>query len=65
MNKNRVLSREIIVDKIWNNESEINTRTIDVHVKRLRSILKSHGIENSIETIRGAGYKLADEINFE
>ena len=65
MNKNRVLSREIIVDKIWNNESEIDVRTIDVHVKRLRSTLKSHGIENSIETIRGAGYKLSDEINFE
>lgn len=65
MNKNRVLSREIIVDKIWNNESEIDARTIDVHVKRLRSTLKSYGIENSIDTIRGAGYKLADEMNFE
>ena len=65
MNKNRVLSRVIIVDKIWKYESEIDTRTIDVHVKRLRSTLKLHGIEKSIETIRGAGYKLADEINFE
>ena len=65
MNKSRVLTREIIVDKIWHNESDIDARTIDVHIKRLRSTLKKCEIGNSIETIRGAGYKLADDSYFE
>lgn len=65
MNKSRVLTREIIVDKIWHNESDIDARTIDVHIKRLRSTLKKYEIGNSIETIRGAGYKLADDSYFE
>lgn len=64
-NQERVLTRESLVDKIWSNESEIDIRTIDVHVKRLRSQLLKLGIKNSVDTIRGSGYKLASENYFE
>ena len=64
-NNNRVLTREKIVNKIWGNETEIDSRTIDVHVKRLRASLKNNGLEETIETVRGSGYKLSESKYFE
>jgi two-component system phosphate regulon response regulator PhoB len=57
-NRNRVLTREHLLINVWNYESEIETRTIDTHVRRLREKL---GAEAAwIETIRGLGYRIAD-----
>lgn len=64
-NNNRVLTREKIVNKIWGNETEIDSRTIDVHIKRLRASLKNNGLEETIETVRGSGYKLSESKYFE
>ncbi len=64
-NNNRVLTREKIVNKIWGNETEIDSRTIDVHIKRLRGSLKNNGLEETIETVRGSGYKLSESKYFE
>jgi two-component system phosphate regulon response regulator PhoB len=64
-NKNRVLTREKIVNKIWGNETEIDSRTIDVHIKRLRASLKNNDLEETIETVRGSGYKLSESKYFE
>lgn len=55
-NKNMVLSREIIMNKVWGYEYYGDLRTVDTHVKRLRQKLKSEG--NLISTVRGSGYKL-------
>ena len=54
ININKVLTREILLEKIWGYEYSGDTRTVDVHIRRLR---KKIG-ENHIKTIRGLGYKL-------
>ncbi|MEK9771541.1 MAG: response regulator [Nitrosomonadales bacterium] len=59
-NNEKVLSRELIIDKIWKNESNIDDRTVDVHIKRLRAALKEVKLDKIIETIRGSGYKLIE-----
>jgi two-component system phosphate regulon response regulator PhoB len=60
-NTEKVLSRELIIDKIWKNDSSIDDRTVDVHIKRLREALKEVNLDKIIETIRGSGYKLIEK----
>ena len=49
-----------LLEKVWNIDAEITTRTVDTHVKRLREKLGSSG--DYIETVRGVGYRfLGDE----
>jgi two-component system alkaline phosphatase synthesis response regulator PhoP len=55
-NVNKVLTREILLEKIWGYEYTGDTRTVDVHIRRLR---KKIGQEH-IKTIRGLGYKLVN-----
>ena len=55
-NQNKVLTREILLEKIWGYEYTGDTRTVDVHIRRLR---KKIGREY-IKTIRGLGYKLVE-----
>lgn len=58
-NPDRVHSRLNLLDHVWGNESIIEERTIDVHIKRLRSALAVAQCENMVETIRGSGYRLS------
>lgn len=60
-NPDRVFSRNQILDKIWGNKSDIDDRTVDVHIKRLRDTLKISGQESLIKTIRGIGYRLSKD----
>ena len=60
-NIDRVYSRNQILDKIWGNKSEIDDRTVDVHIKRLRESLKQSGYNKLIQTVRGAGYRFSSE----
>jgi two-component system phosphate regulon response regulator PhoB len=53
----RVHSRSQLLDKVWGDHVFIEERTVDVHVKRLREALGEGGA--LIETVRGAGYRLA------
>ena len=55
----RVLSREVLLRDIWEYKNDIETRTVDMHVQRLRKKLLSS--ENSIVTVRGFGYKFIAE----
>lgn len=57
--KGRVQSREQLLSDVWGIDSEIVTRTVDTHVKRLRQKLGSTG--KYIETVRGLGYRLKEE----
>jgi two-component system phosphate regulon response regulator PhoB len=52
-----VLNREELVSKVWPAESDIELRTIDTHMRRLREKL---GEADSIETVRGFGYRIAE-----
>jgi two-component system phosphate regulon response regulator PhoB len=52
---NRVQTRAALLDAVWNIESELTTRTVDTHVKRLRT--KLGAARDHIETVRGVGYR--------
>jgi DNA-binding response OmpR family regulator len=57
-NKGQVLSREIILERIWGYESEVAPKTIDATVKLIRKKLHSFGKQDLLQSIRGVGYKL-------
>lgn len=54
----RVFSRDQLLDRVWGHDIYVDTRTVDVHIARLRKILKHQGGEDPIRTVRGAGYAL-------
>jgi DNA-binding response OmpR family regulator len=57
-NKNRVLSRDRLLERVWGYDRAIETRSVDVHVGRLRSKLGAAG--QQIETVVGLGYRFAE-----
>ncbi|WP_226621486.1 phosphate regulon transcriptional regulator PhoB [Alloyangia pacifica] len=54
----RVWSREQLLDRVWGRDIYVDTRTVDVHIGRLRKALGAHGGEDPLRTVRGAGYAL-------
>ncbi|MDD5944094.1 MAG: response regulator transcription factor [Clostridia bacterium] len=56
-NKNQVFTREQLLDKIWGYEYVGDSRTVDVHIKRIREKLNKEGDSWSIKTVHGVGYK--------
>jgi two-component system phosphate regulon response regulator PhoB len=54
----RVLSREQLLDRVWGRDIYVDTRTVDVHVGRLRKVLTQNGGDDPLRTVRGAGYAL-------
>ena len=61
-NPGRVFSRTRLIDAVWSHDSEIDARTVDVHVRRLRKALNDGGRPDLIRTVRSAGYSLDSEI---
>jgi two-component system phosphate regulon response regulator PhoB len=57
-NKQRVFSREQILNKIWPNQVNVELRTVDVHIRRLRKELNKNEEKDIIRTVRSAGYSL-------
>ena len=60
-NPNKLLSREQILNHVWGRNSYVEVRTVDVHILRLRKVLKKHNKDFLLKTIRGAGYKFVAE----
>ncbi len=54
----RVWSREQLLDRVWGRDIYVDTRTVDVHIGRLRKALMQHGGDDPLRTVRGAGYAL-------
>ena len=54
----RVLSRDQLLDYVWGQDIYVDTRTVDVHIGRLRKSLVENGHDDPIRTIRGVGYAL-------
>jgi two-component system phosphate regulon response regulator PhoB len=54
----RVWSREQLLDRVWGRDIYVDTRTVDVHIGRLRKALTIHGGTDPLRTVRGAGYAL-------
>ena len=58
-NKGKVLSRNVLLDKVWGYEYYGESRTVDVHIRYLRKKLEGNSSsEKYIKTIRGVGYKI-------
>jgi DNA-binding response OmpR family regulator len=57
-NKNRVVSRDRLLERVWGYERLVETRSVDVHVGRLRNKLEAAG--RQIETVIGLGYRFID-----
>ena len=54
----RVWSRDQLLDRVWGRDIYVDTRTVDVHVGRLRKALCQYGGDDPLRTVRGAGYSL-------
>ena len=54
----RVFSRSQLLDGVWGNDSEIELRTVDVHIRRLRQAITIKGADDPVRTVRSAGYSL-------
>lgn len=58
----RVWPREQLLDRVWGRDSDVDLRTVDVHIGRLRKALSVAGGTDVIRTVRGAGYALDKDI---
>ena len=54
----KVQTREMLLQKVWNYQSDIETRTVDTHMRRLRE--KLGGEASWLETVRGVGYRMVE-----
>ncbi|QMU57614.1 MAG: phosphate regulon transcriptional regulatory protein PhoB [Boseongicola sp.] len=54
----RVWTREQLLDRVWGRDIYVDTRTVDVHIGRLRKALGQYGGDDLLRTVRGAGYAL-------
>nr|WP_247714121.1 phosphate regulon transcriptional regulator PhoB [Qipengyuania xiamenensis] len=54
----RVFSRNQLLDGVWGTESDIELRTVDVHIRRLRKAIEVDGARDPVRTVRSAGYSL-------
>jgi phosphate regulon transcriptional regulator PhoB len=59
--KGKVFSRDQILDAVWKGESFVESRTVDVHIRRLRAELDKADVGSAVETVRGVGYRFSDE----
>jgi phosphate regulon transcriptional regulator PhoB len=59
--KGRVFSRDQILDAVWKGESFVESRTVDVHIRRLRAELDRAGAGRVVETVRGVGYRFSED----
>lgn len=59
-NPHRVYSRDQLIANVWSDSSYVEERTVDVHILRLRKALREHTDAKVVETVRGAGYRLAE-----
>ena len=57
--KGRVQTRDMLLEDVWNLDTDVTTRTVDTHVKRLRQKLGTAG--KHIETVRGYGYRVHED----
>jgi len=55
----RVHSRGQLLDEVWGNDSYIEERTVDVHIRRLRKVLEPFHCEDMIQTVRSVGYRFS------
>ncbi|MGD2119187.1 MAG: phosphate regulon transcriptional regulator PhoB [Chromatiales bacterium] len=57
----RVYSRSALLTNVWSGMLDVEERTVDVYIRRLRKVLEPHECDKMIQTVRGAGYRLEAE----
>ena len=60
-NQDRVFSRKQLLVHVWDRDATVGPRTVDVHVRRLRSLLEPFGYDRYLQTVRGSGYRFSLE----
>ena len=55
----RVFSREQLLVHVWDRDSSVGSRTVDVHIRRLRSVLEPFDKDAFLQTVRGSGYRFS------
>ncbi len=63
MNPDRLYSRGQLLDSVWGQSTFIEERTVDTHIMRLRKILKPHGVDAQLETMRSVGYRFIGSVD--
>ena len=58
-NQDRVFSRKQLLVHVWDQDATVGARTVDVHIRRLRSLLEPFGYERYLQTVRGSGYRFS------
>ena len=56
----KVVTRTMLLERIWNYHFDPQTNIVETHISRLRSKLNEGGKADAIETVRGVGYRMAD-----
>lgn len=59
----RVHSRTQLLDQVWGDHVFVEERTVDVHIRRLRSALEAGGYDRLIQTVRGSGYRFSVQLD--
>lgn len=57
--QDRVFSRKQLLVYVWDRDAAVGPRTVDVHIRRLRSLLEPYGYDSYLQTVRGAGYRFS------
>ena len=60
-NRDRVFSRRQLLIHVWDRNVNVGVRTVDVHIRRLRSLLEPYGYERYVQTVRGSGYRFCPD----
>jgi two-component system phosphate regulon response regulator PhoB len=60
-NQDRAFSRRQLLIHVWDRNATVGVRTVDVHVRRLRSVLEPFGYDRYLQTVRGSGYRFSLE----
>ena len=60
-NPDRAFDRSQLLDRVWGRGVYVEERTVDVHVLRLRKVLKPSSHHQLLETVRGVGYRLSSK----
>lgn len=58
-NQDRVFSRDQLLVHVWDRDASVGPRTVDVHIRRLRSILEPFEKDGYLQTVRGSGYRFS------
>ena len=58
----RVHSRAQLLDQVWGDHVFVEERTVDVHIRRLRSALEASGHDRLVQTVRGSGYRFSTDV---